>query len=193
MIEPLQFNGWIDSEIASIYFDEVTPIGELSRADSARELYFDELEKGRSLSGFVGHGAPNAWTFQGLLFPDDLTELFNEERPTLIGTLTCYTSYFVSPYGDSVAHRWMNGYRENAAGNRIPGVANGAVAVHGAATLSNFAQNEVFARNVLEHQLAGLTLGQAVERARSEARSRGIEDLVINWTLLGDPTVTIQR
>jgi hypothetical protein len=65
------------------------------------------------------------------------------------------------------------------------------VAIHGAATLSNYAQNEVFASEVLSHQLDGLTLGQAVERARQEARSKNIEDLVINWTLLGDPTLRV--
>ena len=95
----------------------------------------------------------------GAVDADDFNDLYNEGKPTLIGTLTCYTSYFVSPLNDTVAHRWMNGYREDAAGNRIPGVPNGAVAIHGAATLSNYAQNEVFARNVLEYQLDGLTLG----------------------------------
>jgi len=163
----------------------------MSRADSARTEYFEELEQGRSLSGFIGHGAPAMWTFQGLLTPDDLKDLYNEGNPTLIGTLTCYTTYFVSPFSDTVAHRWMNGYREDAAGNAIEGVPNGAVAIHGAATLSNYAQNELIARRVLEAQLQGDTLGAAVQSARVYAADQGLSDQVLNWILLGDPTLRV--
>ena len=136
--ESLTAAGWLGLEISEVYFDNVVPPEGMSTADEARDQYFNRLEQGRSLSGFVGHGSPTAWTFQGLLFPSDIDELLNEGNPTLIGTMTCYTTYFVSPYNDTVAHRWMNGYREDAQGNPIPKVPNGAVAVHGAATLSNY-------------------------------------------------------
>jgi len=132
------------------------------------------------------------WTFQGLLRPNDLKDLYNEGNPTLIGTLTCYTSYFVSPYAESVANRWMNGFRVDAAGSAIPGVPNGAVAIHGAATLSDYGENEVYARTVLEAQLQGMTLGQAIEAGRHAALHQVMPDLVINWTLLGDPTLSLQ-
>jgi len=191
MVEPLFSAGWAENSVERILLDEVQPPPGTPAVDAARQAYFDRLESDRSLSGFVGHGAPAMWTFQGLLTPDDLGNLFNEGNPTLIGTLTCYTSYFVSPYSDTVAHRWMNGYRENAAGNRIEGVPNGAVAIHGAATLSNYDQNGWFARQVLERQLGGRTLGQAVLEVRELASPSS--DQVINWTLLGDPTVTIQQ
>ena len=105
--------------------------------------------------------------------------------------MTCYTTYFVSTLNDTVAHRWMNGYREDASGEQIPGVANGAVAIHGAATLSDYNDNETFVRMVQEQQLAGATLGQAVEAARQEAHIRGMRDHVTNWTLLGDPTLRL--
>ena len=116
------------------------------------------------LTGFVGHGAPTMWSFQGMVTPDDLTDLHNEGKPTMIGTMTCYTSYFVSPAGDSVAHRWMNGYRENAAGNRIPGVANGAAAIHGAATLSDYGANETFMQAVLLHHSSNFHMLIAIHR-----------------------------
>ena len=193
LMEPLQFNGWLDSEIAGIYFDEIPQNGAMSRADSTRVAYFDALEQGRSLSGFIGHGSPAMWTFQGLLSPEDIADLYNEGNPTLIGTLTCYTTYFVSPFSDTVAHRWMNGYREDAAGDEIAGVPNGAVAIHGAATLSKYSQNEWVARRVLEKQLEGKTLGQAVHEVRSDAAANGLTDQVINWMLLGDPTLRLDQ
>jgi len=189
MVDPLLNAGWMENSIQQILLDEVEPPPGTSVVDAARRTYFDRLESSRSLSGFVGHGAPSMWTFQGLLTPDDLADLYNEGAPTLIGTLTCYTSYFVSPFNDTVAHRWMNGYREDAQGNRIDGVPNGAVAIHGAATLSNYDQNGWFAREVLNKQLAGQTLGQAILKVRHE--SAPTSDQVINWNLLGDPTLTL--
>lgn len=193
MIAPLVQAGWDEQQLDRVFFAEVAQRPGASRADSARMDLFDQLEQGRALTGFVGHGSAAMWTFQGLLTPDDLKDLYNEGNPTLIGTLTCYTSYFVSPYSDSVAHRWMNGYREGATGARIEGVPNGSVAIHGAATLSRYTQNEMYARTVLEAQLQGMTLGQAVEAGRRAARDRAMPDLVINWTLLGDPTLSLRR
>jgi len=187
--DTLQQSGWPASAISSVYWDDVVPPPGISTATAARETYFELLEQGRSLSGFVGHGAPTMWTFQGLLTPRDIGELFNEGNPTLIGTMTCYTTYFVSPFSDTVAHRWMNGFRADAEGNRIPGVANGAVAVHGAGVLSNYAQNGWFANAVLERQTAGRTLGQAVEDTRAKLPA-GSES-IFNWLLLGDPTLRL--
>ncbi|HKL54271.1 MAG TPA: C25 family cysteine peptidase, partial [Wenzhouxiangellaceae bacterium] len=182
-------SGWPGAAIAGVHFDEVVPPAGVSTADAAREAFFALLEQGRSLSGFVGHGSPAMWTFQGLLTPDDIGELSNEGFPTLIGTMTCYTTYFVSPSSDTVAHRWMNGYREDALGNAIPGVPNGAVAVHGAGVLSNYGTNGWFARTVLQHQLNGETLGRAIELTRAAVPAGG--DALFNWILLGDPTLRL--
>jgi len=191
MIASLHSEGWNEDRLDRVYFGEVGPRPGLSIAASVRMAFFDQLAEGRALTGFVGHGSPSMWSFQGLLAPDDLKDLHNEGEPTLIGTMTCYTTYFVSPSSDTVAHRWLNGYREDAAGNPIPGIPNGAVAVHGAAALSDYNQNESFASLVLSHQLKGQTLGRATLLARREAARTGLSDLVVNWTLLGDPTLIL--
>lgn len=159
----------------------------------ARQLLFDALAQGRSLTGFSGHGSPVMWSQHGLLQPNDLAGLDNRGAPTLIGTLACYTSYFVSPYAETVAHRWMNGYLKDGSGQVIAGAGNGAVAIHGAATLSSYQQNEVFAGTVLERQQAGDTLGEAVLAARRQAASANSHDLVTNWILLGDPTLRLEN
>lgn len=191
MITPLTAGGWPDTQVDRIFFDAL-PGSKSNQAAAARRQLFDALREGRRLTGFVGHGSPSMWTFQGLLTTEDIGELDNEGRPTLIGTLTCYTSYFASPYTDTVAHRLMNGYRVDDQGQPIPGAANGAVAVHGAATLSNYNQNEILARAVVEQQLQGKTLGEAIRIARQQAAARpGMSDQVTNWTLLGDPTLML--
>jgi len=189
MLEPLMAARWPFENMERIHFDEVVPAPGLSVAETARARLFEQIEQGRTLTGFVGHGSPSVWTFQGLLSPNDLADLNNEGLPTLITTMTCYTSYFVSPRSDTVAHRWMNGYGVDDFGNPIAGRANGAVGVHGASTLSSYLFNERFARDVVSHQLDGKTLGQAIEAARRRAQLRGMDDQVINWTLLGDPTL----
>jgi len=194
MIDPLEQAGWPDSAIERVYFDQVEPGADQTRAEAARQAMVQAIESGKSLTGFVGHGAPSMWTFQGLLTPDDVSAIDNEGLPTLISTLTCYTSYFVSPHTDTLAHRLINGYREDAAGNPIPGVANGAVAIHGAATLSDYSGNETFARAVLEAQLEkGATLGAAIHSARQQAAGLGLDDVVRNWALLGDPTLVLEQ
>ena len=187
MADTLIDAGWSDSSIDRIHMNDIG-YG-IEAAGAARNALFDVLSEGRSITGFVGHGSPTAWTFQSMLFPSDVANLDNEGFPTLIGTLTCYTSYFVSPHNDTVAHRFMNGLLLDQDDQPIYGAANGSVAIHGAATLSQYSQNEYFARGVLNHQLNGETLGAAVLATRRDAAARNMDDLVTNWTLLGDPTL----
>jgi len=188
MLSPLRVANWSESG-----FDTVE-IGadHFASAEDARIQFFKLLQEGKALTGYTGHGSAGVWSYQGFLFPSDLADLYNDGFPTLIGTMACYTSYFSSPSNDTVAHRWMNGFRLDSNGDPIPGAPNGAVAVHGAATLSNYAQNESFASTVVTRQIEGDTLGQAVLAARAEAQRRGTADLVVNWTLLGDPTIRLQ-
>lgn len=189
MMQPLLGQQWPIETLERVYFDQLVPRPGLSVAASARAELFEALERGRPLTGFVGHGSPTMWTFQGLLRPNDLAALDNVGKPTLITTMACYTTYFVSPHNDTVSHRWMNGYRLDAGGVPIPGAANGAVAIHGAGTLSDYDHNERIAREILNAQLDGATLGEAVERGRRRARLLGLHDQVTNWILLGDPTL----
>jgi hypothetical protein len=182
--------GWSEQNIDYIIYEDLQG-GDLPTPMAARLALFDALESGRTLTGFTGHGSPTLWSFQGILRPNDVADLNNVGLPTLVSTLACYTTYFVSPFSNTLAHRLMNGLQIDADGNPISGIANGAVAIHGAGTLSNLAQNEVFMRRVLTAQQAGYTLGQAVLMARQEAAANGINDLVVNWTLLGDPTLRL--
>jgi len=187
LIQPLVEQGWPESELNTVLMGG----DHFASAAEARAEFFALLEQGRTLTGFSGHGSAGMWTNQGFLVPEDISALHNEGQPTLIGTQACYSSYFVSPHNDTVAHRWMNGYRTDAQGSPIAGATNGAVAVHSASTLSNYLQNEAYSRWVIEHQVSGHTLGQAVQLARQQANQQGMADLVVNWVLLGDPTLRL--
>jgi hypothetical protein len=185
MLNRLSGAGWSEANLSRVLVDEADSVS------SARNALFDQIEAGATFTGFVGHGSPASWTFQGLVMPNDIAELWNDGSPTLISTSTCYTSYFVSPFNDTVAHRWMNGFRLDANDQPIAGTPNGAVAIHGASTLSNYAQNEFLVGTTKEYMLAGETLGEAIRRSRQEGASLGLDDQVTNWILLGDPTLQL--
>jgi len=184
---------WPSENITRVFFDELEAAEGLSLAQTARDQLLEAISTGQTVTGFAGHGSPTAWTFQGLLSPRHVSDMDNEGLPTLITTLTCYTTYFVSPYTNTLAHRLMAGYRIGDDGKPVEGIANGAVAVHGAATLSGYSDNENLARTTLERQLEhGDTLGEAIRRARQAAADAGQVDTAVNWALLGDPTLTIE-
>jgi len=188
MLDVLLDTGWSEGKIDRIFFEEIAAAG--GTPELARQQLFEALEQGRTLTGFSGHGSPTLWSFQGILTSGDVAELGNQGLPTLIGTAACYTSYFASPFSETLAHRLMNGLEIDASGAPVAAT-NGAVAVHGAATLSSYLQNEVFMRSVLEALVAGDTLGEAIQRARVQAADWRMDDLVTNWTLLGDPTLRL--
>jgi len=184
---------WPEDNITRIYWDSVEPLPSQSISRAARAQLMEALSQGQTVTGFAGHGSPTSWTFQGLLNAAHVKEMDNEGLPTMISTLTCYTTYFVSPYTNTLAHRLMSGYRVDGQGKQIPGAANGAVAVQGAATLSGYTDNENLARTTLRHQLEdGDTLGEAIRKARQAAAATGQVDTATNWALLGDPTLTIE-
>lgn len=181
LIDLFDADNW-NQGITQIYTDQMDTSNGASAATQVRQQLFELWENSKTLTSFIGHGSPTQWSRSGILNADDVDDVFNNGTPTLIGTLTCYTSYFVSPRTNTLAHQLLNG----SAGN-----ANGAVAVHGAASLSAYSSNELFAKEVLNQQLSGKTLGEAVQQARLQARANGYNDQVINWTLLGDPTIVI--
>ena len=187
MLGQLSGAGWNVAGLNRILIDEADDV------TAARHQLFGDIEAGATFTGFVGHGSPASWTFQGLVMPNDLAELWNEGSPTLISTSTCYTSYFVSPANDTVAHRWMNGFRLDGENQPIPGASNGAVAIHGASTLSSYSQNEFLVGQTNAKMLEGETLGESIRRSREAAARRGLSDQVTNWILLGDPTLRLSE
>lgn len=173
-------NNWDQDSILKIYTDQMNATSSIPAQDLVREQMFNYWESANSLTSYIGHGSPTQWSRSGIINANDLDDLSNSLTPTLIGTLTCYTSYFVSPRTDTLAHLLLNN-------------GDGAVAIHGASSLSAYSSNEQFAKTVIELQLLGKTLGEAVQEARIQALMNGYKDQVINWTLLGDPTLVVNH
>lgn len=184
MLGQLDDAGW--GSLSYISLDSMSP-------SVARRQLFDAIEAGATFTGFVGHGTPTSWTFQNLLRSNDVRQLHNEGNPTLISASSCMATYFVSPSLNTVSHRLMNGFRVDSNNQPIAGAANGAVAIHGASVNAALGQNEFMVSQVKAGLLQGESLGEAVRLAREAAAERGMRDQVVNWVLLGDPTLRLNR
>ncbi len=169
----------VDRVYVQSIFDDPA-IDPADRLPTARQAIRDGINAidGQTLTIFGGHGSPSTWSFNNLLAAGDVTtDLTNGGQATLMMPMACYTTYYNETHTNTLAHQLLLG------GDM------GAVAIHAAATLSGYHQNEAMGREVLNAQLReGETLGMAIEKARKRVRDR---DVRINWTLLGDPTIRL--
>jgi len=163
-------NGAAWSDFVEVFHDDFDSVGK------AREALIQGINDGKTTTIYSGHGSTSGWTRDGLLDYQTARALENHGRPTLVSTITCYTSYFVSPSTNTIGHQLLlNGD-------------NGAALIHGAATLSGFAQNEAILSRVTASMARGESTGKAVLEARQTLGS-GFGPVIRNWSLLGDPAL----
>ena len=145
-----------------------------------------ELDKGKALVHFAGHGGRYIWRTgppdlsknHDLFTLDDLERLKPNERLPIVLSMTCYSAPFDHPSADSIGEKFL----------RLE--ERGAVAVVAASWRNQ--PSEVFSETLLELLSAsgdptresGLTVGEALMGAKAKAPSRL---LVETYNLLGDP------
>ena len=112
----------------------------------------------------------------------DAASLSNPDRPTVVTQWGCWNTYYVNPNEESMGHRFM------MEGNR------GAVSVMGAVTLTSAANERLLAHLLFERLTQGMPLGNAITEAKKEFVnvSPNSKDVVLGWTLLGFPELTLQ-
>ncbi len=166
---------WDDTADAvdRVYVQDLIDGGDPTPYATARGMIYDGINAadGQTMTIFGGHGSPAAWSFNLLLQSSDVAEnLNNVGKPTLMMPMACYTTYYNETHTNTLAHQLL------LSGDK------GAAAIHAAATLSGYNDNEAMGTAILEYQLKdGDTLGVAVERARRLTTDR---DVRINWTVL---------
>jgi hypothetical protein len=140
------------------------------------------IEDGAALVSFFGHSGLGVWGFRNLFNYRDVQALTNHGKPTLVTQWGCWNTYYVSPNTLTMGHQLM------IAGSQ------GAAAVLGASTLTQ-AVNEERLGALLTPRLTapGTTVGEAIVEAKREmARAHpGALDVLLGWTLLGDPTLEV--
>lgn len=150
----------------------------------ARAVLINAMNRGTALTSFVGHSSYDRWTFSGLFLSSDAAALTNAGRPTVVSQWGCWNTYFVSPTFNTMGHRLM------LSGDR------GAVVVMGASTLTGSSSEAVLGQHMMPLLVQpGMTIGEAMQQAKAEmaAVSKAQRDVLLGWTILGDPTLVIDR
>ncbi len=149
---------------------------------TARTELLDAMNRGTALVTFTGHSGPAAWTFSGLFNTGHASGLTNVGRPFVAVQWGCWNTYYVDPVNNYLVQSLL------FAGDR------GAAAVLGASTLTG-SDSEALLGVLLTPKLVapGMSLGQALQEAKSELAQSHPEmlDVLLGWTLMGDPTLVI--
>jgi hypothetical protein len=151
--------------------------------DAARSILIGQINGGVAMTTFVGHSDEWEWTWLGLFDTGDAAALTNYDKPTVVTQWGCWNTYYVDPAYESLGHVLM-----------LSG-SNGGAAVLGSTTLSYDASERALGDLVTGRLVQpGMTLGAAIQAAKAElaATQPGLKDVLLGWTLLGDPALVIQ-
>jgi hypothetical protein len=163
--------GW---SVTRAYMDEQGTQG-------AHDALMEAINGGVALTSFFGHSSYGVWSFDNLLTSTDVSGLENYSRPTVVTQWGCWNTYYVSPTEDTMGHEFLlNGDR-------------GAVAVLGASTLTEAAAEREMSTVLFEYLLSpGMTLGDAMLQAKRDYAEIKPDqlDIILGWSLLGDPAIS---
>ena len=163
-----------DWAVEHISLDDVS-VGE------ARPELLAALDEGPALTSFMGHSAPHFWTFDGLFNSNHAMGMANEGNPTLVTQWGCWTTLYTEPAANTLAHRFL------VSGEQ------GAAAVLGATTLTEARSERALALQIADRLFSpGVTIGRNLllaKRRLAEIGDPSVDDVLLGWVLLGDPTM----
>jgi hypothetical protein len=164
--------GW---DVRKVYLDQ-------RGVADAKTALTGRINEGVALTNFIGHSGLDRWTLDGLFFSSDAAALTNVGRPTVVTQWGCWNTYHVDPRYNTLGHRFLLSGEQAA------------VAVLGAATLTD-ARHEEFLGHFVMDRVAdpGVRMGDAIQEAKEQlaALRPGYLDVLLGWTLLGDPALVI--
>ena len=149
---------------------------------TSRVQLLDAMNRGASLVTFTGHINPTMWTNSSLFTTSAAAGLTNAGRPFVAVQWGCSGNYYLHPSKTYLAQALL------FSGDR------GAAATLGATALLH--TNSIARLSVLvTPRLAtpGMTVGQAVQDAKAELALGHPEllEVLLGWTLLGDPALVV--
>jgi len=172
-IEALLPAGWTVSEA---YVDDLGTIA------ATRSALVSAMNGENDLVSFVGHSSAAAWSNQSLFTLNDAAAMTNTGKPTVVTQWGCWNTFFVDPYYNTMGHKFL------LTGNQ------GASAVLGASALTESSSEQALSQLLIPKLLQpGMTMGQAIAAAKQElaGQQNNFKDVLLSWTLLGDPRTII--
>ncbi len=89
-----------DWQIDRVYLDAMN-------VPDARTALLSQMNAGAAVTSYMGHSGPIAWTSDGLFNNADAAGLTNYDLPTVVLQWGCWTSYFVEPANNTLAHKLL--------------------------------------------------------------------------------------
>jgi hypothetical protein len=170
------------STLPSGWTTEQISLDDLS-VSTAQQQLLAAMNRGTSLVVFMGHSSPTLWTYSGLFSTTNARALTNAGKPFVAVQWGCWNAYYVDP---------VNNYLPQAlllSGDR------GAAALFGGVTLT-YSESEDALGQLLTPLMVtpGATLGQSLQDAKVELAKSHPEmlDVLLGWTLMGDPALIIE-
>ncbi len=153
--------------------------GELS-SDQMRAGIVSQWQKGGLFVHYIGHGSTLFWGADMFFSTDDLFT-FNTTRPVVFAPLTCLNAFYTDPVNVVIAE-----------GALLSGNAVAAWASTGSTTLPTQRKLfEVFYDAVFRKGI--YRIGQAAVYAKTFMERTGDwKDVIVTWTLLGDPALKVK-
>ncbi len=148
----------------------------------ARTELIGGMSGGPAVTSYFGHSSLTVWSFSGLFRSSDVELLGNYGQPTVVTQWGCWNTYHVLPTYETLGNRLL----------LEPDT--GAAAVLGASTLTQATSERRLGRRVFERlAVPGVRLGQAVAEAKQDLATTDPHrlDVLLGWTMLGDPTLPV--
>ncbi|HMB22471.1 MAG: C25 family cysteine peptidase, partial [Chloroflexota bacterium] len=165
-----------DWSVQQIHMDDLS-------VSAAQKQLINALNKGVAFVSYTGHSAQTTWSFSRLFQTQNAEALTNAGRPFVVIQWGCFNTYYVDPLNKTLVQSFL------FAGDR------GAVAVMGASTRTDSSSEEALGILIMPRLTAqGMTIGQAMQDAKFELAQEHPEllDVILGWTLMGDPALVIQ-
>ncbi len=167
-----------DWDMESIYLDDFATV------DAARDQLLAAMNRGTALVTYTGHSSASAWTLSNSFFTTKhAPTLTNTGRPFVVLQWGCWNNYYVDPSGDYLVQSFLFSGEQ------------GAAATLGASTLTD-SDSERLLGELLGPRLVtpGTTIGSALQDAKRELAKTDPDllDVLLGWTLMGDPAMVIE-
>ncbi len=167
---------------------------DVSGLTAAKTAFVNSVNNGVAWANYVGHSGPTVWNYDGgyLFLSADAAALANHDKPTVLAQWGCWNTYYIDPAYNTLSHKLLfNTEDKTAVDNR------GAAAVLGATGVTNADHEQVLGEVLVSKMFEsdGVSIGDALTAAKQDiaANHYGYDDVILGWTLLGDPMLIVQQ